>query len=366
MIADKEGVLSMSKSLFAIAAALMIGGPNLLVAQDDVRTVQLSLAAGASGATRSDTITGYESVLYQLGAEAGQRMTIRLEPSNLATYFNVYGPGSGPGDAAIANASLTGELVPDLNVFDATLTQSGLYTVSVYMMRNAARRDEVSNYTISFGIDGEPGDVVEGDFADGLQGGPDFYRVTTTGGGLNLRAGPSAGAAVVTQLANGQNVRNLGCRMAEGRRWCRVAMLADPGFEGWAAGDFLSEGTNDPSAVASAAAPSNAVSGDTTSTVRVRFQAGTSGAELTGSLAPGESRRYILGASNGQFLYVRVAAQGPGMSYQIFNPDNSFLLDQMTSDQEYRGQLWQSGDHVIEVINRGSSTASYNVIFGID
>jgi hypothetical protein len=38
----------------------------------------------------------------------------------------------------------------------------------------------------------------------------------------------------------------------------------------------------------------------------------------------------------------------------------------MSPDREYRGELWQSGDHVIEVINRGTGTASYNVIFGID
>jgi hypothetical protein len=30
--------------------------------------------------------------------------------------------------------------------------------------------------------------------------------------------------------------------MAEGRRWCNVATLADPGMEGWAAGEFLIEG----------------------------------------------------------------------------------------------------------------------------
>jgi hypothetical protein len=201
-----------------------------------------------------------------------------------------------------------------------------------------------------------------------LAGGPDFYRVSTSGGGgLNLRASPSSGAGVVTRLNNGQNVRNLGCQMAEGRRWCRVATLADPGSEGWAAGDFLVEGSNDPSAGMNNSSSSSAgSSGDSTSTVTVRFPSGSTGTELTGSLAPGESRRYVLGAANGQNLYVRVAAQGPDMSYQIFNPDNSFLLDQMTSAQEYRGQLWQTGDHVIEVINRGGSTTSYNVIFGIE
>ena len=99
---------------------------------------------------------------------------------------------------------------------------------------------------------------------------------------------------------------------------------------------------------------------------RVQFSGGTSGAELTGSLTPGSSARYVLGAKDGQFLYVRVAPQGAAIDYQIFNPDNSALLDMMSSDKEYRGQLWQSGDHVIEVINRGSSTATYTVIFGLE
>lgn len=113
-------------------------------------------------------------------------------------------------------------------------------------------------------------------------------------------------------------------------------------------------------------AMAGAVSDPATTSERVRFEAGSSGAELTGQLSPGSSARYVLGAKNGQFLYVRVATDAPGMAYQIFNPDNSFLLEQMTADREYRGQLWQSGDHVIEVINLGSASASYNVIFGIE
>lgn len=101
-------------------------------------------------------------------------------------------------------------------------------------------------------------------------------------------------------------------------------------------------------------------------TERVAFATGTSGAELTGSLLPQESRRYILGANDGQFLYVRVAANGPGMTYVIYNPDGSVLLDEMSASQEYRGQLWQSGDHVVEVYNTANGAQSYNVIFGIE
>ena len=358
----------MKKSLVALTIAMTLAMPVVATAQSELRTEQVRFAAGTSGTAINDSITGDESVLYAIGAEAGQRMKIRMDPSNLATYFNVYAPGTGPGDEALANSQFTGAMVPDINYFDGELRVSGEYSVSVYMMRSAARRNEVSNYEIVISIEGETGDTVQGDYADGLQGGPDFYQVATSGGGgLNLRASPSSGAGVVTRLNNGQNVRNLGCRMAEGRRWCRVATLADPCFEGWAAGDFLVEGSNDPSAGMNNSASSSAgASGDSTSTVTVRFPSGSTGTELTGSLAPGESRRYVLGAANGQNLYLRVAAQGPDMSYQIFNPDNSFLLDQTTSAQEYRGQLWQSGDHVIEVINRGGAATSYNVIFGID
>jgi hypothetical protein len=96
----------------------------------------------------------------------------------------------------------------------------------------------------------------------------------------------------------------------------------------------------------------------------VRMENG--GAELTGQLDPGESQRYVFDAYSGQDLYVRVAPRGPDVYYQIFNPDNSFLLEQMTPDREYRGELWQNGQHTVEVINRGRQQVSYNVIFGID
>lgn len=102
-----------------------------------------------------------------------------------------------------------------------------------------------------------------------------------------------------------------------------------------------------------------------TDTVRVQFPAGSTGTELSGNLRPGASRRYVLGAGDGQFMYVRVAPWNGSLEYQIFNPDNTFLLDRVPSRQEYRGQLWQSGDHVVEVINRSGQTVSYNVIFGI-
>ena len=104
----------------------------------------------------------------------------------------------------------------------------------------------------------------------------------------------------------------------------------------------------------------------TTNTVQVRFDAGTNGAELTASLTAGSSTRYVLGAKDGQFLYVRVAPKSGSLGYMIYNPDGSALLDFTAPDIEYRGQLWQSGDHIIQVFNDGTTDAQYNVIFGVD
>lgn len=104
----------------------------------------------------------------------------------------------------------------------------------------------------------------------------------------------------------------------------------------------------------------------TTTTERIEFSTGTTGATYGGSLTPGSSTRYVLGASDGKFLDVRVSPDGPGISYQIFNPDGSFLLDMVDADTPYRGQLFQSGDHVVEVINRGDASTTYGVAFEIE
>lgn len=338
----------------ALSLAIVLSSATATQAQD--RSVNVRFPAGSTGTTISDNLTGREAVLYRVGAEAGQVMRVSLSSDNNATYFNVYAPGRSLGDEALA----IGELSNPINDWSGALPASGEYTVAVFLFRSAARRGERSNFKLDVSVSGEMSDVVQGDFADGLAGGPDFFQVAVSDGGtLNLRSGPSAATGIVTRLPSGQNVRNLGCRMAEGRRWCRVATLADPGYEGWAAGDFLIEGT------AAAAAPTPAPS-VADGEQRVQFAAGTSGAELRGQLAPGESRRYLLNASSGQNLYVRVAPNGGPISYQIFNPDRSFLLDQVSSNLEYRGQLWQSGDHVVEVINRTNAVAGYSVIMGID
>lgn len=98
----------------------------------------------------------------------------------------------------------------------------------------------------------------------------------------------------------------------------------------------------------------------------IRFAPGRSDGEFTGRLEPGDATRWTLRARNGQELNVTIAAEGPGISYQIFNPDNSFLQEQWSSSNAYGGQLWQTGTHVIEVINRGDRTTPYTLWVTVD
>ena len=144
-----------------------------------------------------------------------------------------------------------------------------------------------------------------------------------------------------------------------------LVMLRDLGGTTWRCLAY-SDGTVEELSVANAADDGGGAMAGASDRVRVSFDAGTTGTELSDTLAPGASRQYIIGAAAEQDLYTRVAADGPTLDYQIFNPDGSFLLERTGGDLEYRGELWQSGDHVIEVINRTGSEQSYNLIIGIE
>lgn len=227
----------------ALCVALMWTMAAPAVAADAIRDVRFP--AGKTETTIKGEIVGRASVTYRIGAEAGQVLSVVLKPSNAATYFNVYAPGRGPGDEALASSEVTGEMTPELNRFSGRLATSGSYSINVFLYRSAARRNERSRYQITFAIAPKV-DVsapVLNDFADGLQGGPDFWSVTTPGGGsVRMRRAPSSGAASAISVRNGAMLRNGGCRMAEGGRWCKVSLADKPAIVGWMDGRYLREG----------------------------------------------------------------------------------------------------------------------------
>ena len=130
-----------SRILTALAtAALALAQPAMAQQQTVV-----SFAKGTSAQTLKDSIKGDQDHSYIVDARAGQTLTVDFKPSNASAYFNVIAPGA---DSAMFIGSSGG------NRFSGPLTTSGRHTVQVYLMRNAARRGEVANYTITIGVTG--------------------------------------------------------------------------------------------------------------------------------------------------------------------------------------------------------------------
>jgi hypothetical protein len=225
---------AMPRHLAAALFAALVAAP---LAAQPIRVEPVIFAPGAESAAISGRIVGRETVDYRVGAEAGQRLSVTLETDNAANYFNVMAPGETEVAFFVGSAEGT--------AFSGPAPRSGFHTIRVYLMRSAARRGETARYVLTVGVEGASAPdlsaPVVGDFADGLMGGPDFWRVETEGGRLNLRAGPSAGAAILDRLPPGATLRNRGCRMAEGRRWCNVER-PETGLGGWVAGEYLREG----------------------------------------------------------------------------------------------------------------------------
>ena len=112
----------------------------------DIRTERVKFKKGANSAVVEGSIRGYETVDYVLGARAGQHMNVSLATKHGSTYFNILAPGEN--EVAMFNGSVS------QNQYEGTLPANGDYKVRVYMMRSAARRNEVANYRLEMIIDG--------------------------------------------------------------------------------------------------------------------------------------------------------------------------------------------------------------------
>lgn len=190
--------------------------------------------AGWTGAAIDGEIAGREFDLYQLNAAAGDTLTVRLHSPNTAAHFNVYAPGRGPGDEALANSGMIVGAVRAINEFSGTLQETGTYEVVVYLIRAAARDGETAAYSIELDLL-QPTDQTDPDAA------ARFYQVRTrtAGGHLNVHSDPSTDAPRLGRFSNGAALRDIGgCSENGGREWCEV-MAYEGGLAGWAAREFL-------------------------------------------------------------------------------------------------------------------------------
>lgn len=219
------------------AFVLLLAFTGLAHAEEAIRTKPVVFPPEQNSTTIKGAIKGRESISYSFGAEAGQNFSVMLRAKNRSTSFNLYAPGKQPGDEAFVIGDQND------NRFSGALTQSGTYTINVFLIRAAARRNERSDFVLELALNGAliKGDV-KADFADGLQGGPDFWAVqTSTNQAQPLYREPSTKSATLSRFANGVVMRNRGCRMVQGERWCRVEASNDATLQGWMRGAVLRE-----------------------------------------------------------------------------------------------------------------------------
>ena len=133
--------------LLAAAAALVLLQPLSAGAQPaPPRQERVAFAKGASSATVKGQLKGDADVDYLVHAAAGQTLSVSLKVSNRSNYFNVLPPGS---------ADVAMYVGQDGGPYTGMLPADGDYTVRVYLMRNAARRNEASNYTLTVAVTGK-------------------------------------------------------------------------------------------------------------------------------------------------------------------------------------------------------------------
>jgi hypothetical protein len=135
-----------------LTAGVLAAGVACAVAAAAIETRPIQFAKGASSATVQGTIQGYQTIDYTVRARAGQTMSVKLETTRGANYFNVLPPGSN--DVAIFVGSSGG------NEWSGKLPADGEYKLRVYLMRSAARRHESASYTLTVGVTGSAGAAV--------------------------------------------------------------------------------------------------------------------------------------------------------------------------------------------------------------
>lgn len=108
------------------------------------KAVNVKFPRGASGTSIDGTIRGSDGVRYLVDVAAGQTMSVQLDTDNPGNYFNITAPGA---SQALFIGSVSG------NSTSFQIPSSGKYEINVYLMRNAARRNERANYELTIYVE---------------------------------------------------------------------------------------------------------------------------------------------------------------------------------------------------------------------
>lgn len=127
----------MNKLVNLMTCAVLICGSA--AAADPVRREQIELTPDTTLKKLSGKIKGDETVEYRIAVPVGGALSLKLKSSNRSTNFNVSADGA---EEAIFVGSRDGDR------FTVTAPAGAVYKVSIYLMRNAARRQEKASYVM--------------------------------------------------------------------------------------------------------------------------------------------------------------------------------------------------------------------------
>lgn len=137
--------MTISRIAKVAAVWLVVVAPAWAQSRSEIR-----FDRGSSSAVVNGSVTGHDYVDYTLGASAGQTMSVTLNvvggTGDAGTaYFNILPPGSD--DVAIFNGSMS-----DGPTGEATLPDTGNYTIRVYLMGNDEDAGKTVDYTLEVAI----------------------------------------------------------------------------------------------------------------------------------------------------------------------------------------------------------------------
>jgi hypothetical protein len=124
-----------------LLAALMLTSPAW--SADPVHKEKVELSASQATHSIKGKIKGYATAEYTVTGKAGQTLSVKLKTNQPSNYFNIRQAGQ---DEALFIGASGG------NHYQAKLPADGEYTVQVYLMRNAARRNAQASYSLEMGL----------------------------------------------------------------------------------------------------------------------------------------------------------------------------------------------------------------------
>lgn len=126
-------------TMVAFVVAATLSGMPAAQARDNVAVTQVALPAAATTRVFKGVLRGDARAEYVFQLPAGSRILVDLKTTNASNYVNLVQDGK---EEALFAGAMGG------NSADIVLREAGTYRVVVYLMRNAARRNEQARYTV--------------------------------------------------------------------------------------------------------------------------------------------------------------------------------------------------------------------------